>query len=324
MKKTILKAINETRKIIEHGIRSEFLSIDYMPLYMFTTENIKGVTNALDVYGKDVFTVCASSDHEFNFLLKGAKSVETFDVNYLTDFYYWFKESAVLTLEYEEFIDFFFPKHKFSFRKKTFNEKDFMRIIDNIRDEDAKEYWKNLVNIYGSEFLYSSKLFNIFYDKKLYIECNDYLKNKENYNKLRDRLKSHKHKFYHLNIFDELYELPKGNKYQVIYLSNILDRIKANDKLSCVRKVKEIIEKFKSYLSDDGVFGLCYLYCYLDEQYVKYDPYNILNPALRREYFPEGKGELGSEYSYFSFNGFNDIKGRGRDNNRDAVMITRR
>ena len=238
MRETILKAINETRKLIEHGIRSEFLSIDYMPLYMFTTENIKGVTESLDVAGKDVFSVCASSDHEFNFLLKGARNVEAFDVNYLTDFYYWFKESAVLTLEYEEFIDFFFPKHKFSFRKKTFNEKDFMRIIDNIRDEDAKEYWKNLVNIYGCEFLYSSKLFNIFYDKKLYIECNDYLKNKENYNKLRDRLKRHKHKFYHLNVFDELYELPKGNKYQVIYLSNILDRIKANDKLSCVRKSK--------------------------------------------------------------------------------------
>ena len=98
MKETILIAINETRKIIEHGIRSEFLSIDYMPLYMFTTENIKGVTESLDVYGKDIFTVCASSDHEFNFLLKGAKSVETFDVNYLTNFYYYFKESAVLTL----------------------------------------------------------------------------------------------------------------------------------------------------------------------------------------------------------------------------------
>ena len=112
--------------------------------------------------------------------------------------------------------------------------------------------------------------------------------------------------------------------YQVIYLSNILDRIKANDKLSCVRKVKEIIEKFKSYLSDDGVFGLCYLYYYFDDELVNSTPYNILNPDLRREYFPEGKGELGSEYSYFSFNGFNDIKGRGRAKNRDALMVVRK
>ena len=323
MKETILKAINETRKIIEHGIRSEFLSIDYMPLYMFTTENIKGVTESLDVYGRDVFTVCASSDHEFNFLLKGARNVETFDVNYLTDFYYWFKEAAVLTLEYEEFIDFFFPKFNFSFRKKTFNEKDFMRIIDNIRDEDAKEYWGNLVNIYGSEFLYSSKLFNIFYDKKLYIECNDYLKNKENYSKLRDRLKSHIHKFYHLNIFSELSEIPKDKKYQVIYLSNIMDRLDGMDKLSCVRKIKDIIDRFKLYLTKDGVFGICYLYCYLDYEFVESTPNNILNPDLRREHFPDSKDIPNSEYNYPSFNGFNDIKGR-RLKNRDALMVVKK
>ena len=79
-----------------------------------------------------------------------------------------------------------------------FNEKDFMRIIDNIRDEDVKGYWRGLVSVYGCQFLYRSNLFLTFYNKKTYIECNDYLKNKENYNKLRDRLKSHKHKFYHI------------------------------------------------------------------------------------------------------------------------------
>lgn len=323
MKKTILKAINETRKLIEHRIRSESLSIDYMPLYMFTTENIKGVTESLDVYGRDVFTVCASSDHEFNFLLRGAKSVETFDVNYLTDFYYWFKESAVLTLEYEEFIDFFFPKFMFSFRKKTFNEKDFMRIIDNIRDEDVKEYWRGLVSVYGCQFLYSSNLFLTFYNKKTYIECNDYLKNKENYNKLRDRLKSHKHKFYHLNIFSELSEMPKDKKYQVIYLSNILNSFDGMDELSCVRKIKDIIDRFKLYLTKDGVIGICYLYCYLDEQHIKYTPNNILNPDLRRKHFPDSKDVSNSGYNYPSFNGFNDIDGR-RSENRDAVMVTRK
>lgn len=322
MKEYILQAIKKVKDIIEYGIKSEFLSEDYMPIYMFTTENIKGVSKAIDVKGKDVLTVCASSDHEFNFLLNGAKSVETFDVNYLTNFYYYFKESAILTLEYQEFIDFFFPKFNFSFKKKTFNSKTFKKIVDNIRDEGVKVFWNALNDIYGSEFLYSSNLFNLFYNKNTYIECNDYLQNEENYNKLKIRLKTHKHKFYYVNIFDSLYELPEDKKYQVIYLSNIMDRVRAKSQLGCFRKIKKIIEELKNNLCEGGILGVCYLYCYLDEEFVESTPNNILNPDFRREYFPDSKDDKSSEYCYHPFNGFNDIKGR-RIKNMDAVMLTR-
>ena len=45
MKETILQAIRKVKDIIEYRIKSEFLSEDYMPIYMFTTENIKAVIN---------------------------------------------------------------------------------------------------------------------------------------------------------------------------------------------------------------------------------------------------------------------------------------
>ena len=126
-----------------------------------------------------------------------------------------------------------------------------------------------------------------------------------------------------MNIFDGSYELPEDKKYQVIYLSNIMDRVRSKSQLGCFKKIKKIIEELKNNLCEGGILGVCYLYCYLDYEFVKSTPNNILNPDLRREYFPDSKDDKSSEYSYYPFNGFNDIKGR-RIKNMDAVMLTRR
>ena len=54
-------------------------------IYLFTTENIKGYMDELDLTNKKIITVTASSDHIINAILKGATKILTFDINILSN-----------------------------------------------------------------------------------------------------------------------------------------------------------------------------------------------------------------------------------------------
>lgn len=310
--------IEQAMKIIEGDQHLIYETQKYQSVYMFTTENIRGILRSVDVRGKDILTVSASGDHIFNMLLAGAKNVESYDVNYFAKYLFYFKEAAVKTLEYKEFLDFFFPK-MLPFGCKLFDYDTFLRVLVNIRDVDAKEFWKRIfayVNFDGA-FLYSSALFfpNL-YSKSTYIACNDYLRNESNYKALQVRLANYDYKFSLVNIFGDFEELIE-KKYDFIYLSNILDRIRGENEVDCANKVEEVVDRLKMYLKDDGTLGVCYLYCYLNDYWVYDTPNRISNPDLRYRCFKD------SIYDYVTFNGIADIKGRVAKN-RDALMLVRR
>ena len=314
MENIVNKAVKATLNIIKGNKKEKPFSKNYMTIYLFTTENLKGVVDALNVRGKKILTVSASGDHIFNMLFKGAESIECYDVNYLAKYYYYFKESAILTLEYNEFIEFFFGK-PFSFRKKPFDDKMLKKIIKNIRNDEAKEYWENLLNEVSGRELYTSALFDISHSKNTYISCNDYLKDETSYDILRKRLKHYKYKFYHVDIFGDLTNLP-NKLYDIIYLSNILDRIKAESELESARKIKSIIETLKHYLLPNGLLGVCYLYCYQDDYWATKDQIGITNPDFRLKYFNEG-------FSYTYFKGINNLKS-AMAKDLDALMTARK
>ena len=124
MENIIKQAIN----IIENGI----IELKYSPVYIFTTENITKVIKNMNVCKKKVLTVSSSGDHIFNMLLNGASTIECYDINYFTKYYFYLKEATIRSLNYEEFQEFFFNK-RFSFNSKTFsNEVFFNKILPNI------------------------------------------------------------------------------------------------------------------------------------------------------------------------------------------------
>ena len=79
MKNSIEQAIN----LIEKKQYGYYNLVNYCPIYLFTTENIKGITNSLDVTNKNILTVSSSGDHILNMLLNGATNIESYDINYL-------------------------------------------------------------------------------------------------------------------------------------------------------------------------------------------------------------------------------------------------
>ena len=303
--------ITNTISLIE---KNSFFNSKYSPIYMFSTENIKGVINSLNVSNKNVLTVSSSGDHIFNMLVDNANNIESFDINYLAKYYFYFKEAAIRTLTYNQFLDFFFLK-RIGLNSKIFDDKIFFtKILPNIKDEEAQYFWKTLFQIYGGRVLYNSNLFiqNV-YPKNTYIECNNYLSNEINYKKLQKRLNSYNYKFYNINIFDDISSLTNYN-YDIIYLSNILDRLYCKTELEYVKKVKDIVIKLKQHLKTNGILSMCYLYLYQDDYWYNINTSRIMDPIFRMIYFDE-------ECYYNYFNGINDINGRLIKNN-DALMLT--
>ena len=284
---------------------------NYAPVYLFTTENIKGLINSVDILDKNVLTVSSSSDHIFNMLLSGAKRVECYDINIFTKYFYYLKSACIKTFTYDEFLLFFFPTR---FRNRVFDDKMFFSVLENIGDEKAKIFWFKLFNKYGGKKIYYSNLFSKdSYAKTICIACNNYLSNEDSYKALQQILVNYNYTFYLVDVFNNIKVLP-NKQYDFIYLSNILDKLSCNNMLEYAIKVKNTLRELNEYISVDGTIGVCYLYCYLDEFWDCIGEGKLKSSTVRNRYFKEN-------YYYKEFNGINNLRG-GLLKDRDALMLT--
>ena len=64
---------------------------DYGRLYFCSNEPLELLFNNFSVEGKDVLTVLGSSDQLFHTIDRGANSVDTFDRNPYTKYYYYLR-----------------------------------------------------------------------------------------------------------------------------------------------------------------------------------------------------------------------------------------
>ena len=266
---------------------------------------------------KVILTPCSSSDHIFNMLLCGATSIDTYDINIFTSYFFYLKEAALRTLNYELFLEFFCPSNFFT-RSNAFSDSLYFVIEKNIQNSEVKEFWNYLYNRYGGKRLYHSNLFiQNYYRQNTYIESNPYLKNKENYEVVRQKLENYQFRFFHINIFQlATTKILFDNIYDIIYLSNILDTMEIENEIQYTLKIKEIIECLMEYLSTNGVIAVCYLYCYLDDYWYDYQQGRLKSYHIRQQYFKD-------DYYYADFAGIGDLKSR-LVKNRDALMLTRK
>lgn len=226
-------------------------------LYTFTNENIKGYYDLLDFKDKNVLTVTASGDHALNALLKGAKNVETFDINPLAKYFVELKCAAIKSLDYEEFL-LFFNKIEDSFwsarSKYFFNEKIYNKIKDNLSG-DYREFWDYFFSKYSNKQIYKSYLFtdDILILRGI-IRYNLYLE-KGNYYKLREILKN-KRIIYN---DDELLSICNYNSdFDLVILSNVPAYLSSSNNIEPLKKFRTLIEKLNK--NNNIVFVLCYLY----------------------------------------------------------------
>ena len=186
-------------------------------LYAATNEDLDNLFKKINVKDKDVFTVLASSDHALSCYASGAKSIDTFDIIYISLWYAYLRKWLIV------YQNKFYPSYHF-FKD---GDRELYELICSItpsnEDEaDAQIFWKEYMELhnYRSDYcLFNSNvcdqptpftgkidLIKHFYDKPI--------------------------SFKNLNIFKPVYT---NKKYDLIFLSNILEHVHFDEDLVNVR-----------------------------------------------------------------------------------------
>lgn len=287
-------------------------SQDYKQIHMFSTENITGITENIDFTNKDILTVQSSGDQFFNINLYNTKTVDVFDNNPYTNLIFHLKLAAIQALSLQEFLDFFFPKAKV-LKNKLFSLKTYLKIRQNFQNQFCLSFWDNLFFNHPTINIYHSNVFTQeHYNKKITIACNPYLKNESNYNLLKQKLKNKIINYYQLDIIKDT--LNSSNKYDYIYLSNILDCLLLESETEYTNQIKTTINKLTTNnLKENGKIIISYLYCYLDDYWDNQKYITLKSQLLRQKQFK-------NYYSYLDFPGISNLTSK-RAKDKDAILI---
>ena len=176
----------------------------FSKIYGSSNENLKKLFQCFSVNNKDVLTVLASSDQFFHTVYHGARSVDTFDINPLTKYYYYLRRWLLL------YNNEFYPS------KRMFQTSSYLNnLLQKVKPEDKEEenayqFWKNYLK------KASPKIHENLYCLPLYNKNNLIFNQKE----LKEKLVKIKPSFYHQDLFGEI-TCPK--KYDIVITSNILE-----------------------------------------------------------------------------------------------------
>ena len=181
-----------------------------LEVFLFSNENVAGYLDKFDLTNKTVLTVGASGDHAFECYARGAKHVDTFDINYRQKPIIELKNHMIKNIPYEDFVKFFFTKTRF------FDIKIIKPIMSQFSPslQIFLDLYYSIGNAGRTLFAYNGELdFMAHYDNKYY-------SNEEKYNMLSAKLPKNI-SFSHIDISGITTKFTK--KYDFIILSNIFD-----------------------------------------------------------------------------------------------------
>lgn len=310
--------LEKTKELIENYIK--YHNAFSNRVYSYTNENIKSYLNNFDFNDKNsALSVLSSGDQVFNLIHNGIINIDTFDSNYLTEFYsLGIKKAMILKYDYKDFL------HKYLDLLlgyySIYKESIFIEKLLPYMDNKYAIFWNELVKFnYDLQSNNSDKrlLISDIVTKKFIIKdriklYNNYLSSNEDYEMLKDNLLNSKINFSCLDILDISNKF--NNKYDFILLSNIFDYLDSRFKLGWnYFYLKEEINKMYPMLNNDGVMLIHYLFkCIMEDNKVK----GTLIAGSNVKYNDLTNEEL----CYFDFF---DNKNYS-DNMKDAIMYVRK
>ena len=201
-------------------------------IYPRTNENLKDLFSNFDVSDKDVLSVLASSDQVFTARYLGARSVDSFDINKLTLYYYYLRIWLMKYMNLEYPTDEFFNYGDIDIWKKLYEIE-----VNTEEEKAAKEFWLKYIQITNG--LPNSYLFYITGINNRNVFSNDL-----------DKVTDNELVFYNESIFDEL-DIDK--QYDIIILSNILEYTTSKE------DYWNVSENLKRLLKKDGLAVCSYM-----------------------------------------------------------------
>ncbi len=241
------------------------LFANYQKTYFWTNENIRGFINLLEDPSRALI-VLSSGDLLFSLLNKGLLNIDTFDTNNMANYFtLGLKKALILKYNYQDFKDIVTKLKNYNISVEELS----IIILDLIpyMDSEYRHFWYEIVD------------YNYFLQKECHTHLNlllmltlnyyrvdilyklDYLKNEEEYNKLRCNLLLSNITFTNCNglLLNDNF----SNPYDLVYLSNIMDyfypyhlkEFNINDALNYVTRISKLLNK-------DGLLLIDYLFAY--------------------------------------------------------------
>ena len=176
-------------------------------VYPFTTENISGYIENMDLKDKSLLTLGSSLDQAYNALVLGAKNITVFDINVNVELFHKIKSNLVLTCPREKLYDNVIesyhiedknsitdPNTFYKYNLYMHNDENYYILRDKLKDNRI-----NFVN--GNIFKVNDSLLdNEKYDRMILSNVVQYLElysiNKDKYEVLKNTFKALKD---HLN-----------------------------------------------------------------------------------------------------------------------------
>ena len=193
-------------------------------IYYSSNEKINPLISHVDIEGKKVYSVLGSSDQVFHISNRNPKSIDAFDINGLSIFYYYLRRWSIL------YLDKFYPN--------VFSHKEIEKILKYVEpsseeERDALLYWEKYL-----------KHFSEYFTKYLFFKnCNPTKNTIKDLKHLKESLLSQEFHFHHMDISKE--RLPK--KFNFIFLSNIPEYYDYKDS-----QMERLVSNIDSMLEDDG------------------------------------------------------------------------
>lgn len=227
--------IVDAKKFLDSVYARKLKFHEYSSFYEYTTENLR---ESLGNYTEDdrILTILSSGDHVFNYLLKGASNIETFDINKVTKYFFKLKCAEIMTLSCEDYNNL---SNRVSF-DLTLKDLDLYR---KYLDRETYLFWKYcILNADDNMCVLSRSASLIRQKRKAY---NIYFE-KENYDKLKSILLNGFTIPFHLCNATDLPNNMSG-KFSEINLSNVFDYIPNPHET-----IDELVPKFQEHLTSDG------------------------------------------------------------------------
>lgn len=275
-------------------------------IYPFTTENISGYLDQFALKNTSLLTVGSSIDQVINVSLKGCQDITLLDICPYTKDYYYLKTSALEVLDYDEFLKFLCNKGFYGIFDNPFalNKKDFEKLKSLLKEKsyDSYYFWTELFKQYKGSRV-RQRLFALDEDSVQEIKkSNLYLHDEKTYLEARMKIKNQDPQIIIGDI--KTIELPKT--YKNIWLSNLPAYLSFEE-------AKDLFEKMKSHLTEEGKLLFSYLYGIIDKT------------SYRTEWSPiydlkRVKKEISSDLDFYTFDGVKGFK-YDTNTNLDGVFV---
>ncbi len=239
---------------------------DCCRIYYSSNEYLASLFKNFSVAGKDILCVSGSGDQAFHCINRGANSVDLFDINKLSKYYFYLRCWGIKYLNtFYPSINEFLDSHDWI--KKVLKSVD----ISSLRGDEMDSFY--FWSLYISEQNY-----DVLNRKLFYLCSRPHINSISDVSKLSGLIDDKDIAFFQKDICSDDVVLPK--KYDIVIMSNILEYCKG-DKL----KLKKACDNLHGLLNNNGEV-ICSRLTQLDYEVGSHIETSVFDEMFEKEEFP--------------------------------------